>query len=189
MRRQLAGDAGPCPCKRVRGRPLASPAELLRRALQHAPPGAGVKRGRDDLDLDELGALARRHLAGWWVARDADAALMRSRPSFCLAHLLDVSPDALGELLGPLYPAGRQSADLKRRRCEILGDDVGAGEAWVDGRRYCFLRVGEPHADAPSLHDQLRGDAPLRPKRLRGMPTMSPLALMAHVQEVCRVHR
>ena len=182
MRAQLEGAAGPCPCRRVRGLPLATPAELLRRAMQNAPPGVGLKRDRDALELDELGALARRHLTGWWLARDADAALMRSHPTFCLAYLLDLSPAALVELLGPLYPKGRQSADLRRRRAEILGDDVGAGEAWVDGKRYYFLCVGEPRADAPSIREQLQGDAALRPKRLRGMPTVSPLALMERVQ-------
>ena len=109
-------------------------------------------------------------LREWWVARDADDALLAAHPHICLAYYVDASPGELDGALDATRLCGRGINAGKRT--EALGPHcveqhklLGQG-----GKRYNLLWLGSETPDW-TVQVQLDGAAGgERPARVRGRP-------------------
>jgi len=102
IKEQLAGNSGTCTLKVMRGMPSCSPMEMMKRVEASIPDYPEFERKRKErnrwpsgpvlLELLQLHhraplghPLHHRGLSGWWLARDADDALLEAHPRSCLA--------------------------------------------------------------------------------------------------------
>ena len=70
---------------------------------------ASLRARRPVLSAEQFLQLLRQ-LQGWWVARDADEALLAMHPHACLSHFLDVPIDELNALTAGIFTKGNPSA-------------------------------------------------------------------------------
>ena len=78
-----------------------------------APPlsylSASLRARRPVLSAEQFLQLLRQ-LQGWWVARDADEALLAMHPHACLSHFLDVPIGELAALTVGIFTKGVKSS-------------------------------------------------------------------------------
>jgi len=165
---QLALPPAACPCSRVRGRPLHTPAALL----------ADVQRGlcsttrRPVLSAEQFLQLLRQ-LQGWWVARDADEALLAMHPHACLSHFLDVPIGELAALTVGIFTKGVKSA---ARNAALGTHETQRVVPPGFEKRYTFLHLG---ASERTVQQQLALGSGAAPPRLRGRPSLTVAQLNA----------
>ena len=64
------------------------------------------------------------YLRGWWLARDANEALLASHPTCCLAYYVGMAPEALAEALSALKLFGK-GVRIALRRCSVTNKPLG----------------------------------------------------------------
>ena len=148
---------------------------------------ASVRLGRlDPSALLEL--LASPHLQGWWLARDASAALLKARPEHCLAHWIGAGADEMSEAMAAtkLFQNGSSAA----AREKSIGVQLTTVRVKHRGERVNFLWLGAPPVD-PVRPPRWPTSSPPPPRRILARPqrwscgSAAPSPFLAHARR-CR---